>query len=84
MVQRIKGSFPFNQNFRKFGNSGKWYINFPDKFPEIPETVEFPKCEPFKRKFYLEIPGAKINGKFLEDLKNAVPFATGSCQKSQK
>ena len=24
---------------------------FPEKFPEIPETVEFPKCEPFNRKF---------------------------------
>ena len=30
-------------------------------FPEIPETVEFPKCKPFKGKFYLEIPGAKMN-----------------------
>ena len=31
-------------------------------FPEIPETVEFPKCEPFKGKFCLEIPGANMNG----------------------
>ena len=66
-------------------------------FPEIPETVEFPKREPFKRKFCLEIAGAKINGKktsgkknwvylarlssFLEVLKNAVLFATVKCRK---
>ena len=42
---------PFNQNFRKFGNTGKWCSTFPEKFPENPETVEFPKCEPFNRKF---------------------------------
>ena len=47
----VLGRFPFNQNFRKFGNSGKWYRNFLEKFPEILETVEFPKCEPFNRKF---------------------------------
>ena len=39
-----QGRFPFNQNFRKFGNSVKWYRNYS-------ETVEFPKCEPFNRKF---------------------------------
>ena len=43
--------FALNQNFWKFGNSGKWYRNFPKKFPEIPETVEFPKYDPFNRKF---------------------------------
>ena len=36
------GRFPFNQNFPKFGNGTKSYRNFPEKFPEIPETVEFP------------------------------------------
>ena len=25
------GRFPFNQNVRKFGNSGKWYGTFPGK-----------------------------------------------------
>ena len=24
--------------------------NFPEKFPEIPKAVEFPKCEPFNQK----------------------------------
>ena len=57
--------FPFNRNFRKIslretavfagywkiGNSGKCYRNFPEKFPDILETVEFPKCEPFNRRF---------------------------------
>ena len=41
----------YNQNFRKFGNSGKCYRHFPEKFPEVLETVEFPKCEPFNQKF---------------------------------
>ena len=31
------------------------------KFPEIPQTVEFPKCEPFTQ--ILEIPKGKLNGK---------------------
>ena len=69
-------------------------------FPEIVETVEFPKCEPFKGKFGLEIPEAKMNGKktsgkknwvylarlssFLEVFKNAVLFATGKCRKFQQ
>ena len=42
----IVGRFrPFNQNFRKFVSSGKWYRNFFKKFPEIPETVKCPKCK---------------------------------------
>ena len=40
-----KGRFPFNQNFRKFGNSGKWYRNFSQKVAEILKAVEFSKCE---------------------------------------
>ena len=44
----ILGCFPFNQNFKKMGNSGKQYRNFPEKFPEIPEIVEFPKYQNFK------------------------------------
>ena len=59
--------FPYNRNFRKFGNSGKCYRNFSDKFPEIPKTVEFSKCDPFNWKFreksWLE---RKLSGKFFE------------------
>ena len=44
-----RGRFPFNQHFRKFGNSGKWCRNFPEKFPDIPETDEFQKCETFNQ-----------------------------------
>ena len=47
----LLGCFPFHENFRKFGNSGTWYRNLPEKFPDIPETVEFRKGEPFNRKF---------------------------------
>ena len=32
-------------------STGEWYRNFPEKFPEIPETVEFRKSEPLNRKF---------------------------------
>ena len=61
IVQRIKGRFPFNQKFRKFGNCRKLYRNFQEKFPEILETVEFPKCEPLNRIFYLpEIPEVEM------------------------
>ena len=43
------GRFPFNQNF--WGNSGRWYRNCQEKFPEIQETGEFPKYELFNQKF---------------------------------
>ena len=49
-------------NLLKFGNSGKWYRHFAEKFPEITETVEFAKLRITKPKI-LEIPGAKLNGK---------------------
>ena len=51
--------FPFKQNFRKFGNSGKWYRNF--------WILEFLKCEPFNRKFWekswmeRKLPGKKFS-----------------------
>jgi len=37
--------------FRNFRNGDKWYGNFPGKVPENQEIVEFPKSEPFNRKF---------------------------------
>ena len=40
-VTEIKGHFPFDRNFRKFGNGGEWNENFPGKYPESPITVEF-------------------------------------------
>ena len=42
-------------------------------FPEIPETVEFPKSEQFKGNFCLEIPGAKMNGKKTSGKKLGIP-----------
>ena len=78
--------FPYNRNFRKFGNSGKCYRNFSDKFPEIPKTVEFSKCDPFnwklREKSWLE---RKLSGKFFVlcfgIFSDAVPLVTGSCRK---
>ena len=43
--------FPFNQNFRKFGKAANSAEKCPETFPEIPEIVEFPKCESFNLKF---------------------------------
>ena len=97
MIRRNLGRFSFIQNFRKFGNSGKWYKNFPEKLPEIPQIDEFQKCEPFNRKI-LEIRGSKLYGKktfrkklskiwvYLARLSivhcpNDVPFINGSCRK---
>ena len=87
------GRFPFNQNFQKFGKSGKWYRNFPEKFPEIPKAwiSEMRTIQPK----ILEVPGAKLLGKifskiwvhlvrlssFLIMSGNAVPFAAGSYRK---
>ena len=78
----------FNQNFPKFGNSGKWFRNLPETFPEIPETFEFSEVRTIQPKI-LEIPGATLNGKescgkiFLKIGGNAVPFAIASCRKFQ-
>ena len=33
--------FPFNQNFRNFRNSGKWYRNFPEKFEKSGKRLNF-------------------------------------------
>ena len=33
--------FPFNQNFRNFRNSGKWYRNFPEKFQKSGKRLNF-------------------------------------------
>ena len=46
-----RGRLPFDQNFRNFRNGDKWYVNFQGKDPENSEIVEFPKNEPFNRKF---------------------------------
>ena len=54
--------FPFNQNFRKLGNSGKWYTSFPEIFPEIPETVKISEMRTIQPKI-LEIPVANMKGK---------------------
>ena len=64
LIIRALGRFPFNQNFQKSGNSGKWYRNFPEKFPEIPETVEFSEMRIIQPKIP-EIPGLKLNGEKL-------------------
>ena len=46
------GRLPFDQKFRNFRNGDKWYGNFLGKvLAENPEIVEFPKSEPFNRKF---------------------------------
>ena len=42
---------PFDHKFQNFRNGDKWYGNFLGKVPEDPEIVEFPKSEPFNRKF---------------------------------
>ena len=51
LAARSKEKRLYSQAIWKIGNSGKWYRNFPEKFPDILETVEFPKREPFNRRF---------------------------------
>ena len=41
---------------------------FPEKFPEILETVEFPKCEPFNRKFWNSGSKVEWKGNFRENI----------------
>ena len=45
------GRLPFDQKFRNFRNGDKLYGNSLGKVPENTESVEFPKSEPFNRKF---------------------------------
>ena len=41
--------FCLTKNSEIFEMGDKWYENFLGKIPENPETVEFPKSEPFNR-----------------------------------
>ena len=60
------------------GNSGKQYRNFPEKFPEIPEIVEFPKYQPFNRKLWKYQGRIEWKEKFRE--KNFQNLGIPSCE----
>ena len=72
--------FPVNQSFRILGNSGERYINFAEKFPEIPgEKLNGKKTSGKKfPKFWYTSRGCLFWGEILV---NSVPFATGRCRK---
>ena len=53
------GRFPFNQNFRKFGHSGKWYRIFQEKVVRISVNCKISAMRTIQPKI-LEIPGAKL------------------------
>ena len=58
--QELLGAFhSTRQSFRKFGNSGKRQKFVPEKFPEIPETVEFSEVRIIQPK----LTGKKTSGK---------------------
>ena len=68
-------------------NGDKWYGNFLEKVPENPEVVEFPKSEPFNRKFRKfrdesqierQFPG-KFFRKFVYTLRGC-PFCLNLCK----
>ena len=71
------GRFPFNQNFRKFGNNGKWYRKFPGKV-----SRNSGNCWISERKGNFREKNSKIwvypprLSSLFEILENAVPFAT--------
>ena len=46
-----RGAFHSTKTFENL-ETAAMVQKFPEKFPEILETVEFPKCEPFNRKFW--------------------------------
>ena len=46
------GTFHIHPKLSKIWKLRQWYRNFPEKIPEILESVEFPKWEPFNRKFW--------------------------------
>ena len=58
------GRLPFDQKFRNFRNEDKLYGNSLGKVPENTEIVEFPKSEPFNRKFRDE---SQMERKFQEN-----------------
>ena len=43
---KTPGSYPFNQKFRKFWNTDRWWRNFQGKFLGNPEIAEFPNIHP--------------------------------------
>ena len=76
MKSALSGRFPFNQNFRKIGNSGKWYRNFQGKVSINSGNCWIPEMRTIQPKI-LKIPGVKWDGKktsrekFFENL--AIP-----------
>ena len=42
---KVNGTFHSTETFENLEIAANW-----EKFPENPKIVEFPKCEPFKRK----------------------------------
>ena len=61
--QRTKGAFHSTKPFENLETEANGTEISRKRFKKIPETGEFPKCEPFKGKFCLEIPGEQTNGK---------------------
>ena len=45
------GAFHSTKTFENLETAANGTEIFPEKFPEIPKTVKFPKCEPFNEKF---------------------------------
>ena len=64
------GPFPFtNQNFRKFGKSGKWYrSDFRKSFQKFRKLFSFLNAKHLTSKI-LGVPLAKLNGKKTSDRK---------------
>ena len=75
----LLGCLPFNKNFRINGSSETWYRNLPEKFPDIPETVEFRKGEPFNRKFLKFREQSWMERKLPGKICRKSGYTSGSC-----
>ena len=100
IAQRIKGAFHSTKPFEYLETEANGTEIFKKSFQKFRKLLNFPNANHSKRKFCLEIPREKMNGKkasgkkswvylatlssFLEVLKNAVLFATGKCRKFQQ
>jgi len=64
----IAGAFNSTKNSGTFETGDECYGNFLGKFPENPQIVKFPKCQPFNQKFRDGINGTEIPGKKFSEI----------------
>ena len=79
IIKWNNGRLPFDPKIRNFRNGDKWYGNFLGKVPENLEIVEFPKSEPFNRKFWKFWDQSQMERKFAGNIFRKFGYTSRGC-----